>query len=70
MIGGKNIGISFKKNTINNYNLSLCKLNLEELVEEYIRVRYAFKNINNLGTDFYVSDMAYRFSDTPSSKIS
>lgn len=59
-----------RKKTINNYNLSLCKLNLEELIEEYIRVRYAFKNINNLGEDFYVSGMAYRFSDTPSSKLS
>lgn len=59
-----------RKKTINNYNLAMCKSNLEELIEEYIRVRYAFKNIINLGEDFYISGMAYRFSDTPSSKIS
>lgn len=48
---------------IDKYNLKLCKEKLEELIEEYIRVRYTYKNISNLGEDYYSKGMAYKFSD-------
>lgn len=59
-----------RKRTIDSYNVSLCKQRLEKLIEEYIRVRYTFKNIVNDGDDYYIANMSYRFSDVPSAKIS
>ena len=58
-----------RKSMIDKYNLKLCKEKLEELIEEYIRVRYTYKNISNLGEDYYSKGMAYKFSDNPISKI-
>ena len=58
-----------RKKTINYYNLEKCKCKLEEIIDEYIRVRYTFKNIIDLGEDYYITGMAYKFSNTPSNKI-
>lgn len=59
-----------RKQMINKYDLKKCKENLEELIDEYIRVKYTYKNICELGDDYYTKGMAYKFSDTPSDKIS
>ena len=58
-----------RKNLISKYDLKKCKQNLESLIEEYIRVRYSYKNINDWGEDFYTKGMAYKFSEVPSGKI-
>lgn len=58
-----------RKKMINKYNLKQCKENLVELIDEYIRVKYTFQNISELGDDYYTKGMAYKFSDNPSSKI-
>lgn len=54
---------------INQYNLKKCKDKLETLIEEYIRIRYTYKNLSELGNDFYIKGMAYKFSETPTKKL-
>ena len=58
-----------RKKLINQYDWKKCKEKLEELLDEYVRVKYTYKNLCTLGDDFYTKGMGYKFSDTPSSKI-
>lgn len=58
-----------RKKMLDKYDLKQCKENLVELIDEYIRVKYTYKNISELGDDYYTKGMAYKFSDTPSAKI-
>lgn len=58
-----------RKEMINQYNIKECKEKLEVLIKEYIRVKYSYKNISELGEDYYTKGMAYKFSETPIDKI-
>lgn len=58
-----------RKKMIEKYDLKQCKEKLVELIDEYIRVKYTFQNISELGNDYYIKGISYKFSDIPSSKI-
>lgn len=58
-----------RKSMIKKYDLKKCKELLAELLDEYIRIRYTYKNMNKLGDDYYIKGMAYRFSDVPSQNL-
>ena len=57
------------KKLLLQYDLKESKEKLIELIDEYIRVRYTFRNLCDMGDDYYTKNMAYKFSDVPSNNI-
>lgn len=55
-----------RKSTLSYYDIQACKERLEYLIEEYIRVKYAFENIHNLGADYYTTGITNELSLVPS----
>lgn len=58
-----------RKKFVEQYDWKKCKEKLEELLYEYVKVKYTFKNIKEQGDGFYDKNMAYKFADVPSGKI-
>ncbi len=58
-----------RKKFVEQYDWKKCKEKLEELLYEYVRVRYTYENIQQQGDGYYTKGMAYKFADVPSSKI-
>lgn len=47
--------ILLRKSTIKDYNVNFCKEKVEEILTEYIRVKYSYADIISKGEEFYNS---------------
>lgn len=57
--------VVLRRETINEYNVGSCKENLQKLLTEYIRIKYAYANIKKQGKDFYNSSTGASYEYKP-----
>lgn len=53
--------VLLRKEIINSYDITASKLEVEKILTEYIRVKYTFTNIQNLGDEYYDSSTGIKF---------
>lgn len=57
--------VLMRKETINEYDLVVCKERIQELLIEYIRIKYAYSNIRCQGKEFYDSSTGANYEYRP-----
>lgn len=57
--------VLLRKSIINDYNVNFCKEKVEQILTEYIRVKYSYANIISKGEEFYDSSAVSNWNDMP-----
>lgn len=57
--------VLLRKETIKEYDIVLCKNAVEELITEYIRIKYAYSDIKLRGNEFYNSSTGANYDYKP-----
>lgn len=65
MIGGQFVEVLLRKSIIKDYNVNFCKEKVEQILTEYIRVKYSYANIISKGEEFYNSSTVSNWNDMP-----
>lgn len=57
--------ILLRKETIKQYDIKKCKENIEDIIREYIKIRYQYLNVQLLGEDYYNSSTTSNYELRP-----